>query len=299
MNKNDINELEAIERPYEIEFSSLKSSKNDSSKAQKNKLKVVNNNLLRNNNNKNKIDYQKNVFRNTPNLNSISSFKSFTNKNNNNSNHFRLNKNTKKKLQNYMESNKNKFSKEKIQNKIKKQIQNKHLKKNENNIINIYSKVNNYWENREKQNRIKMQRIKKEREDKIYGELYPKPKLSKNTNIIIERLKERNCELAIEDECEEEINRNIPIKTKEKNYFFKTVYYSNKIKLKKKNKKQINKSYSKINTYFKYNNSQANNKKRAKTSKLNKSMTSKNEKSSNKRNLNYSVADIKNLEIND
>ena len=65
-----------------------------------------------------------------------------------------------------------------------------------------------------------MQQIKKEREQKIYGELYPKPKISKNTKEIIQRLKERNYELTEEDEYEEEINNNIPVKTKEKNYLY-------------------------------------------------------------------------------
>ena len=299
MKKNGINELEEIERPYEMEFSSLKSSKNDSSKAQKNKLKVINENLMRNDNN-NKIDNQKNIFRNSPNLNSINSFKSLTNKNNYNSKNFRLNENTKKNLEYYMESTKNKFSKKNIQNKTISQNQNKLLNKNENNNLNTYSKVNNYWKNREKKNKIKMQQIKKEREDKIYGELYPKPKLSKNTKEIIERLKQRNYELAIEDEYEEDINRNIPIKTKEKNYFFNTVYYSNKIKLNKKNQKQMNKSVSKINTNIKYNKInpiQINNKKRAKTPKLKMSLTYNNKKSIDKRKLNFSVADIKNLEM--
>ena len=174
------------------------------------------------------------------------------------------------------------------------------MNKKINNNTNIYSKVNNYWEIREKKNKIKMQRIKKEREDKIYGELYPKPKISKNTQEIIERLKERNYELSADDEYEEEINRNIPIRTKEKNYFFKTVYYSNKIKLNKKNKKQINKSYSKINPKIKknkFNLIPINNKKRAKTPKSKRYTSTKNKKSSNQKKINFSVADIKNLEM--
>ena len=40
MKKYYANELDEIERPYEIEYSSMKSSKNDSLKAKKNQLKV-------------------------------------------------------------------------------------------------------------------------------------------------------------------------------------------------------------------------------------------------------------------
>ena len=70
MNKQNLNELEGIQNPYEIEFSSLKSSKNDSSKTPKNKLKILNNNLSSNNN----INNQKKLFKNSQNLNSINSF---------------------------------------------------------------------------------------------------------------------------------------------------------------------------------------------------------------------------------
>ena len=40
----------------------------------------------------------------------------------------------------------------------------------------------------------------------------------KNSKIIIERLKERSYELTEEDGYEDEINMNIPIRTREKNY---------------------------------------------------------------------------------
>ena len=53
MNKQNLNELEEIQHPYEIEYSSLKSSKNDSTKVQANKLKILNENLSLNNNNTN------------------------------------------------------------------------------------------------------------------------------------------------------------------------------------------------------------------------------------------------------
>ena len=281
MNKQNLNELEEIQHPYEIDYSSLKSSKNDSTKVQANKLKILNENLSLNNNNN-----QKNIFKNSPNLNSINSIKSFSNNDNEISKNFRLNEKTKKNLENYIKKNKTEITKKKLNNKIKNQ--NKNSNKNSKNNNNIYSTVSNYWEDRDKKNKIKMQKIKKERDDKIYGELYPKPKISKNTKEIIQRLKERNFELALENEKEEEINRNIPIKTKEKNYFFKTVYYSNKIKLKSKNKSKINKSFSKINSHIE---------KGAKNAKLKRNKTTGKSKSYNKKKINLSVADIKNIEM--
>ena len=281
MNKQNLNELEEIQHPYEIDYSSLKSSKNDSTKVQANKLKILNENLSLNNNNN-----QKNIFKNSPNLNSINSIKSFSNNDNEISKNFRLNEKTKKNLENYIKKNKTEITKKKLNNKIKNQ--NKNSNKNSKNNNNIYSTVSNYWEDRDKKNKIKMQKIKKERDDKIYGELYPKPKISKNTKEIIQRLKERNFELALENEKEEEINRNIPIKTKEKNYFFKTVYYSNKIKLKSKNKSKINKSFSKINSHIE---------KGAKNAKLKRNKTTGKSKSYSKKKINLSVADIKNIEM--
>ena len=65
MKKYYTNELDEIERPYEMEFSSMKSSKNESLKANANKLKKINKNLLNINNNNNQINTQKNIFRNT------------------------------------------------------------------------------------------------------------------------------------------------------------------------------------------------------------------------------------------
>ena len=286
MNKYGINELEGFQHPYEIDYSSMKSSKNDSLKIKANRLKENKNNLIGSN------DI---IFRNSPNLNSINSLKSLQSNNHN----YRLNKNIKKNLENYIESNKGKLPKKNNKNKIKSDNNalNKKTKNKISNNINIYSKINKYWESRDKKNKIKMQKIKKEREQKIYGELCPIPKISKNTKEIIERLKDRNYELTEEDEYEEEINKNIPIKTKEKNYFFKTVYYSNKNKLKKKNK--INKSVSKINSHYEKDklNKISKNKIRAKTPKLKTYKSMKKMKLSNKKKLNLSIADIKNLEM--
>ena len=292
MKKYETNELEAFEHPYELEYSSMKSSKNDSLKAQANKLKEINNNLLGINNN----NSQKNVLKNSQNLISINSFKSLPNDNNIN---FRLNEKAKKSLEKYIESKQAKKQNKKLKDKVKKQNININKiahRKNHNNI-NIYSKINNYWESRDKKNKLKMQQIKQEREQKIYGELSQKPKISKNSKIIIERLKERSYELTEEDGYEDEINMNIPIRTREKNYFFKTVYYSNKNKLKNRNRTKINKSVSKINSYYEKNklNKIQKSKKRAKTPKLTRQKT--NNKKSSRRKLNFSVADIKNLEL--
>ena len=292
MKKYETNELEAFEHPYELEYSSMKSSKNDSLKAQANKLKEINNNLLGINN----INSQKNVLKNSQNLISINSFKSLPNDNNIN---FRLNEKAKKSLEKYIESKQAKKQNKKLKDKVKKQNININKiahRKNHNNI-NIYSKINNYWESRDKKNKLKMQQIKQEREQKIYGELSQKPKISKNSKIIIERLKERSYELTEEDGYEDEINMNIPIRTREKNYFFKTVYYSNKNKLKNRNRTKINKSVSKINSYYEKNklNKIQRSKKRAKTPKITRQKT--NNKKSSKQKLNFSVADIKNLEL--
>ena len=292
MKKYETNELEAFEHPYELEYSSMKSSKNDSLKAQANKLKEINNNLLGINN----INSQKNVLKNSQNLISINSFKSLPNDNNIN---FRLNEKAKKSLEKYIESKQAKKQNKKLKDKVKKQNININKiahRKNHNNI-NIYSKINNYWESRDKKNKLKMQQIKQEREQKIYGELSQKPKISKNSKIIIERLKERSYELTEEDGYEDEINMNIPIRTREKNYFFKTVYYSNKNKLKNRNRTKINKSVSKINSYYEKNklNKIQKSKKRAKTPKITRQKT--NNKKSSRRKLNFSVADIKNLEL--
>ena len=292
MKKYETNELEAFEHPYELEYSSMKSSKNDSLKAQANKLKEINNNLLGINN----INKYKNVLKNSQNLNSINSFKSLPNDNNIN---FRLNEKAKKSLEKYIESKQAKKQNKKLKDKVKKQNININKiahRKNHNNI-NIYSKINNYWESRDKKNKLKMQQIKQEREQKIYGELSQKPKISKNSKIIIERLKERSYELTEEDGFEDEINMNIPIRTREKNYFFKTVYYSNKNKIKNRNRTKINKSVSKINSYYEKNklNKIQKSKKRAKTPKITRQKT--NNKKSSKQKLNFSVADIKNLEL--
>ena len=292
MKKYETNELEAFEHPYELEYSSMKSSKNDSLKAQANKLKEINNNFLGINN----INSQKNVLKNSQNLISINSFKSLPNDNNIN---FRLNEKAKKSLEKYIESKQAKKQNKKLKDKVKKQNININKiahRKNHNNI-NIYSKINNYWESRDKKNKLKMQQIKQEREQKIYGELSQKPKISKNSKIIIERLKERSYELTEEDGYEDEINMNIPIRTREKNYFFKTVYYSNKNKIKNRNRTKINKSVSKINSYYEKNklNKIQKSKKRAKTPKITRQKT--NNKKSSRRKLNFSVADIKNLEL--
>ena len=71
-----------------------------------------------------------------------------------------------------------------------KGIQRQNNNKNKPNNNYIFPTTNDYWEKREKENSIKMEKIKKERYEKKYGELYSKPKINKNTEEIINRIKE-------------------------------------------------------------------------------------------------------------
>ena len=91
-----------------------------------------------------------------------------------------------------------------------------------------YSKMNDYWEKREKKNKKKMEKIKKEREKKLYGNVYQKPKISKNSEDIINRIKENiNNQILEEEQIEDQINRNIPVKTKQRELYFKNNYNTN------------------------------------------------------------------------
>ena len=317
MSKYRSNELEEFEHPYELEYSSLKSSKNESIKVQNNILKN-NNNLLRINNNNKYNKYNKyiqqhnqnniNVKNNNDNIinNNIDNM----NDNNSYNNNYRLNDNIKKDIENLILVNKsNKNNDKNINNynndnksKSKSKSKSKKIKNIKNNINNIhtYSTVNDYWENREKKNREKMNKIKKEREQKIYGELYPIPKINKNTQEIIERLKERiydNDYIPIEDQIEDQINKNIPIKTtKPNNMFFKNNFFTKNNKIKNK----MNKSISKIKINSSYDNLMKikQNNKRAKTPNLKKIKTKSKQKKKKKINMEkISAADIKNLEL--
>ena len=107
----------------------------------------------------------------------------------------------------------------------------KNIKKTNN---NIFSTINEYWEKRKKENKIKMDKIKMEREKKIYGNIYPIPKISKNSKEIIKRKENIAAKFFEEDQ----INKNIPIKTEQKNIYFKNNYIKGNI--------------NKINEYSKY-----------------------------------------------
>ena len=121
MNNYQQNELEDIEHPYELEYSSHKSSKNESLKIQTNKdnnnsLGINNNNnypSINNNtlfqNNSNIINIQNNdniLQRNNNNKNNISNINNNVNYNYNNNN-YRLNDNNKRRIENIIENTNN------------------------------------------------------------------------------------------------------------------------------------------------------------------------------------------------
>ena len=99
------------------------------------------------------------------------------------------------------------------------------INNNKPNNIHIFSTINDYWEKREKENKIKMDIIKRERDEKKYGDIYPKPKINKNTEAIINRIKENiNNKILEEEQIEDQINRNIPIRTEKRSTYFKNNY---------------------------------------------------------------------------
>ena len=302
MNQYKVNELEDFEHPYELEYSSLKSSKNESLKVHN--IKENNNNLLGINNN-NKSNYQNQDNENAVNNqnNNSNVIKVLNNSNSinniNNENNFRLNEQVKKNIENLIGNNKsyNKIKPNENKSKSKSKSKNKKININNNSNNNhAFSSVKDYWEIREKKNREKMEKIKKERENKIYGELYPKPKINKNTQEIIERLRERTYDnIPIEDQQEDKINKNIPKRTKQNN-LFKSDFF-NLSKTSKKTK--LNKSIPKIRVKNSYDNLMKIkiNNKRPKTPNPKKSKL-KRKKIKKKSNLDkLSAADIKNLEM--
>ena len=254
-----MNELEEFEHPYELEYSSAKESKNESLKVkrnlendkgnfnyQNNTLFGINNNYVYQNNpkefdksnNQNFINIQNNY--NNEKDDMIIQMREDKNEiNENYNNNFRLNNNIKKDIENLIETNKKNIknnlnnSKGKIRNKSKSKSKNKKNSQNNQNNIHVFSSVNDYWENRDKKNKEKMEKIKKEREQKIYGQVYPIPKINKNTQEIIERIKERKYDnnISIEDTIEDQINQNIPKKTKQTNNLFKNNFI-NRVHLK-------------------------------------------------------------------
>ena len=312
MNEYKGNDLEEFAHPYELDYSSLKSSKNESLKIQHN-IKD-NNNLLdinsNNNNNNNFIGINNNNFyQNNPNTIKIQNNDNFMENNNinnniNYNNNYRLNENNKRNIENIIVNNNNTNNvkindnkiKNKNKNKPKKNKNNKHTNNTQNNI-HVFSTVNDYWEKRGIKNKEKMNKIKKEREKKLYGEIYPIPKINKNTQEIIERIKERTYDnIPIEDQVEDQINKDIPKKTKQRNNLFKNSFY-----ITQNNSNKVNKSTSKIKVKNSYDNLmkiKINNKKRPKTPNPKKSVSSSKKKiKKNKKIDKLHAADIKNLEM--
>ena len=246
-----VNELQEYDQPLEFEFT-LRGSKNDSNKF----INNFNNNDNNIDNNNDILGIDDNNFMNqniendffktiqiNDNMKTIKNnnehkinYSQNNNKNNKNKNYF-LNNN----IKNIIKSNKNKKNIKKLNSKLK------------NKKKDIISKLNIYWENRKKKNELKMKKIKKEREDKLYGELYPIPKINKNSKEIIERINEKSFEkINDEEQIEDEINNNIPIKTIPNNIHFrnnlnfcKNIIRTNKIR---KFNTNLNLNINKTNT---------------------------------------------------
>jgi hypothetical protein len=211
-----------------------------------------------------------------------------------NNNNFRLNEANKKNIEKLIGMNSKNIDKinynEKSKSKSKNKKPNKITKNNNSNNIHVFSTINDYWAIREKKNKERMNKIKKEREKKIYGNVYPIPKINKNTQEIIEKIKERTYNISLDDQVEDQINNKIPIKSKLNNYFTNNFIY------KGKNKKS-NKSTSKIKINKSYDNLMKirNNQKRSKTSNPKKLKNKKIKKKFNKEKV--SMADVKNYEL--
>ena len=290
MKEYKTNELEEFEHPYELDYSSLKSSKNESLKIQN--IKENNKNLLGiNNKNNNNININHN--------NKISNFQKSNNADmmNNNINYnqipnnYRLNEANKKNIENLIGTNSNNIkNKNKSNSKPKNSKVNKNIRKNSNNI-HVYSTVNDYWNDREKKNKVKMEKIRKERYQKKYGEIYPIPKINKNSQEIIEKIKERAYDITAEDQIEDKINNKIPIKTKLRKNFFQNNFINKSFG----NSAKTYRSSSKLKIKNGYNNSMKIkiNNKRAKTPNQRKINKKKIKKNSIKK---ISMADFKNYE---
>ena len=177
-------------------------------------------------------------------------FDNYFMKTNNNDNNITFQMNNSKKSNNWI-----------LDNHIKKIIQetlNKNRFKNDKKKLNAnnlykFSPDNNYWEKREIINKERFEKIKQEREQKMYGNVYPIPKINKNSKEIIRRLREKLNEKTVEeDQIEDQINRNIPIRTQQSHAFFR---------------KDLNFSYI---DNKRSNNKLKNNKRRLKTNNINK-----------------------------
>ena len=176
----------------------------------------------------------------------------FIKTNNNNDNNMTFQMNNSKKSNNFI-----------LDNHIKKIIQetfNKNRFKNDKKKLNSknlykFSPDNNYWERREVINKKRFEKIKQEREQKMYGNVYPIPKINKNSKEIIRRLREKlNEKIVDEDQIEDQINRNIPIKTQQSHaYFRKDLNFSYIDNKRSNNKLKYNKIRVNINNINKNN----------------------------------------------
>ena len=183
-------------------------------KIPKNKIIDLENNIQNNSSGvgKNKYNFNNNINDNLQNndINNIYNY-NFSNLNDKLKKYYTLNNNNNT---DFFKVNLNNNNKEK-----RKEKENKNTKPNN---IHIYSKMSDYWEKRERKNRKKMEKIKKERENKLYGNIYQKPKINKNSEDIINRIKENlNNQISEEEQIEDQINRNIPVKTEQTKLYFK------------------------------------------------------------------------------
>ena len=183
-------------------------------KIPKNKIIDLENNIQNNSSgiNKNKYNFNNNINDNLQNndINNIYNY-NFSNLNDKLKKYYTLNNN-----------NNTDFFKVNLNNNNKEKRKEKDNKNTKPNNIHIYSKMNDYWEKRERKNRTKMEKIKKERENKLYGNIYQKPKINKNSEDIINRIKENlNNQISEEEQIEDQINRNIPVKTEQTKLYFK------------------------------------------------------------------------------
>ena len=183
-------------------------------KIPKNKIIDLENNIQNNSSgiNKNKYNFNNNINDNLQNndINNIYNY-NFSNLNDKLKKYYTLNNN-----------NNTDFFKVNLNNNNKEKRKEKDNKNTKPNNIHIYSKMSDYWEKRERKNRKKMEKIKKERENKLYGNIYQKPKINKNSEDIINRIKENlNNQISEEEQIEDQINRNIPVKTEQTKLYFK------------------------------------------------------------------------------
>ena len=225
---NDPQELDGFQNPYELEYSMSKENENK-------EIPIISN--LENNPESNHI-----INNNTLDMN-----KNFQNNDQNNNfqdigANVQLNKTLKRNKSNNDINPIDILELNKKNNSIKKfNSKKKGLKSCSVNKIGKFSSMNDYWAERDKKNKIKMDQLIMERHHKIYGDIYDKPKLNKNTIEIVKRLKQSYFHLSPEEEIEDQINHNIPIKTLQNNYSNK-FYNNNKKNLVDKNIKSSNKN---------------------------------------------------------